>query len=411
MNPNTSILAYALLSVLGTLIIPIGSYYLKKRMNRNLAGQIADKLLKLSGKEIADQAKQIFARSKKNHLPTLVPLFMLSSICMIIALLVLPESSPMGIFIPLIGPLVMLYFVLDSNFSLRAILTEDTSIEILERGRFAQIDGWMKALSSFKWIEESMLWEENLYSWGSWSASELLTDAVKRDALVLKTKNDFRLRNDWLRCSKELNHLMDTAQGMDIDGLEAMADMYLFWRRLLQGFEQEESLDMLGEMEDSTTPLKKELMESLKQQKAYLNAYPHLFCPRCSSRGVLLQRKYARYVVCECNDSESLITGIENVVGMIGDVHPRGVNGGVFYLPVWDENRKRAITGEVNKLIVAESLAENLDWALLAFLESQSNRYTSEKLKISVQLPKGKKLKENTRKILKDYPNLLVEEV
>lgn len=395
--------------VLGSFISPIGTFFDVQAKEKKLVGIITAQLLALSGREMVEQAPQYLKNRSHYHRRSLIIGFLVSLVCLGLGIWAQPENSRDLVFLLLIGPAALGLLTFRFNSTLKPSLARGISERIMKEGRFAQVDGWLQAFPACKWQGIGLLWEELLIAWGSWKAYKLTKDEKVGMSLHRKTDGLVNTAVEWIGYFKELRQDLISVEGMDIYALEAIGGKYTFWSELLKNFEVDGTLEMLAEMEDTEGGAKKELLESLSLQRDYLKALPHLFCPRCHSRGELLELQYIRAIHCECESAEGLITGIEKVVGMIGNLHPRGVKGAVFYLPVWDEEQRKATTGEIDEIVVARDFDGNLDWAIASLLEAQENRYSELELSYTLKLPKEAVLQPNTIRMLEEYPRLEIE--
>ena len=398
---------YILGLVVGGGLAPAGVHWVTARKRKLAAGECADDVLELIPEEIGNvkRVKKLISIRKHFHWKPSIPFLLLGVAGAVLSFLNLPFPADTLDHYPLAfsaaGPAYIAGRMYFYNPTRHPRFMEHLIKEVLARGRYAQIDAFLGTTFSLKWHRSGISREEAALFWGSWKASELLDASIRGNRLKALLE-DPRLRRIWFENSENLRLGIRNAASMEIDVLLELAEKHFFWAQILSHFNEEGILEQLVEMENTSSQLKVDLVNKLQQQRNYLEAYPQLFCPRCRSRGTIVETKYARFVHCDCQDSSGMITGIERVVGMIGNVHLPGMKDGVFYLSVWDEQENKVINGEIDQLVVDPEFSGNLDWALTAFLENQGNRYPDHEGPYPLSLPESLELKPNTLKILED---------
>ncbi len=159
---------------------------------------------------------------------------------------------------------------------------------------------------------------------------------------------------------------------------------------------------MIREMLDDPYSLKDILISQLSRQKKLLAHYPRVFCTECLTRGVLTHKKYFTFVTCRCADDTHMITGVDKVIGLICDPQEPRLSGGRYYYPIWDAEQKKPVPGQVDGIQVDANFSGDLNWALTAVLEAQTNAGFIPKRGLKVVVPEGIKLMRNTEMILKE---------
>lgn len=117
-------------------------------------------------------------------------------------------------------------------------------------------------------------------------------------------------------------------------------------------------------------PMAKRIRHALTRvstQQNHLHNRTDVYCLRTRRRPQTLLIEGHLFLSVGPNDFDirSVETGIETVVGVIGDLPP--AQAGTLYLPLWDEATKQAQPAEVDRLEVRPSAAAlSYDWAIAA---------------------------------------------
>ena len=397
------LILYILGLVLGGGLAPAGAHWMIARKRKLAASECADDILALMPEEIerVENVKQMIGIQRYFHWKPSIPFLLLGVGGAVLSLLNLPFPDGFLEYYPLAfsvaGPAYIGIRMYTHIPTRHPRFMEELIERVLRKGRYAQVDAFLGTIYSLTWHRSGISREEAMLFWGSWKASALLDTSIRGNRLKILLE-DPSLRRTWFENSENLRMGIRNAASMEIDVLLELAEKHFFWAHLLSHFNEEGILEQLVEMDDTASKLK--LVNKLQQQRNYLEAHPEVFCPRCRSRGTIVETKYAQFVHCDCQDSSGMVTGINRVVGMIGNVHLPGVKEGVFYLSVWDEEENKVINGEIDQLVVDADFSGNLDWALTAFLENQGNRYPERDAPYPLSLPESLELKPNTLKIL-----------
>jgi len=406
-----------ILMVLNTLVLPVVSYLRLRKEQLKVADQCAADLLVLQEDEIGKFSivRDTIKKYQNFHRRGIQPFLAVSALITIIGLAVSWQN---------LTGVIVFFNVLAASGTIALALQlvyypsvrhpwfmERVIMQVMENGRYAQVDSFLYVLDTVTWNKAGTTREEAYLVWGSLNAHQELKRAIRGNRFRITTKEDHVTKGIITKGEVKCREMIRAAEHLSVDSLVNLAENYQFWNHLVSNFERGNSLEMLEEMWGENKELRERLLTNLGEQRKYLHSFPHVFCPRCRSWANLMETPVARFVYCECEGTEAMVTGIERVLGMIGPVHLTGVSNSTYYLNVWEEEDRQVVTAEINLLVVSNEFKGNLDWALVAFLEAQHNRYPDREEPYPIRLPEGTELKDNTRKILNEMTRPSVMEI
>ena len=133
------------------------------------------------------------------------------------------------------------------------------------------------------------------------------------------------------------------------------------------------------------------------------NQYPDLFCTACNAKVEMVEKNRWKYVQCRiCQDVHHLETGMQKVVGRIGNFPRKEMKDGVLYLNLWDESEQKAVFADIHRMDIVGGAMINYDWAVNAVVECLNNYGLPNDYPISVVLKGELTLDDNSRKILRE---------
>ena len=154
-------------------------------------------------------------------------------------------------------------------------------------------------------------------------------------------------------------------------------------------------------------------LESIFQTNGeFLERFPRLFCSKCLRQAVKIRIpkgafQNVEYTVCpECNDTDYLLTGAEQIVGVVGGLGDDLVeDGGTVFVRLWFDKEKRTRYADIDRLEVRAGGVTHYEQAVNALileLTNDANRPASSTRKISVRKEGNPPLSEAALQMLKE---------
>lgn len=238
-----------------------------------------------------------------------------------------------------------------------------------------------------------MLGVEFLAKWQSPWAIEMLAQ-VEQQSLNTEVKDLCETayqKGKALIAKEDLTH---------IDNLKRLIDQTQFWKRVAMSFQGgDESLWIGSEMRDKEP----QLVEAYRLQGELVKFHPYNYCLQENSRGELEQSNDWKYIVGHLSmDYRRMVTGVYNVIGVIGPEISEKPNQGDLRLNLWDQTKNSAMAAEIDELELMAGADFNYDWAVSATIEALRNTSPESDLRLVVKKDSNLNLSPNTLNLLNE---------
>ncbi len=199
MNLLLSEILFFLALAIGAFLTPVYCFLVIRRREGRLVDVTVQKLLKLPGGKILEEAPQIVKNQRLFYSWEFLIAMGISLLGGIVALITIPERTPELVSISFLGPIAL--FILQSRygFVLRAPFAQAVSEKLMEEGRLVQIDAWLSAFSACDWRDIGLLREELLLNWGSWQASKLTARDMNSLSFRRKAETLTDSHSEWVK--------------------------------------------------------------------------------------------------------------------------------------------------------------------------------------------------------------------
>lgn len=230
---------------------------------------------------------------------------------------------------------------------------------------------------------------EILSDWGGPTAYSLLDEMVREGDLPPDMVQPL-----WLKEAKvakgKIKEANEAAEGGDAATFESLSQDYIFYQRLgkLTFHSSPEDLDAFLK----GLPKGKDRYPFHIMQRKLMEAHPHVFCKKCRSRGEIRENEHYGVVFCRrCGRSEDLVTGVERVVGVVGEGEDWKMREGRLEVQLWDAESKQARYAEVDELRFEGLETKEAEWAIAGIHENFLNYFPSYKLPVVLNggVPEG----------------------
>lgn len=140
---------------------------------------------------------------------------------------------------------------------------------------------------------------------------------------------------------------------------------------------------------------------SLFSQSALQEAWPDIYCTRCNLRPIKDIYIVREYIVCpNCGDANHCILPVERVVGIFEGETRFDETAWIYYLRVWDEEKKEALMADLDELFITPG-NYNPDWTIAEWVDSWMTDPVTRDKKIRVNIAPNIPLSPNARALLK----------
>lgn len=360
----------------------------------------AEILLGFKARDIPLQAGKAMEEPNSGGMRLFVILILISVGMIPVIYLLLPPGWEWAAFFPnLMGPGLLAFKYIRNKYSNEAVMLMTVTEEILEKGRPGQVDAWLQTLPDL--IHETPDFPVGKYRlyWGSLNALLDLNRAERRE-IQAHSMNKFPAFFSWMDDNLRSRSVEGFLEILSPDELDGLSQQYACWKQIMEVYPTKDGIEILNELPDDGYGFTRTLIQVLNKQAGLKASFPDVFCPVCRSPGHLIEKKNFEFIGCGCEHAMEMVSGIDQVVGTIGDEIKEGKIESTYFMPIWDESGKRVLPGRINGIRVGEQFSGDLDWAISAVVETQDNLNIATDGLSWLALPKSKDLKPNTEKIL-----------
>ncbi len=212
----------------------------------------------------------------------------------------------------------------------------------------------------------------------------------------LKADPDVEVRNAAMEAHRVLSMVASGKYVLKLGPMAKLMEEHKAWKQAvaLGGFRK-------GQNRRNMHLTAEKIDDIIYSQLAQRLAFPSVYCRNCNARATQLEYADWTWVRCRiCLEANDLELDVKTVVGQIGGETQRDLTEGTLLMSLWNEDRKTAVSADVDALEIIGNQPMNYDWAVSAVVQALQHRHDAAMPPISLKLTGAPSLEHNTKLLL-----------
>lgn len=187
-------------------------------------------------------------------------------------------------------------------------------------------------------------------------------------------------------------------QVLSVRTMETYVREHEFWEKKVRS---QSWLDNPGPS-DQLAEITRQIDDIVFSQLPVRRAFPFVYCMDCYSRAEEMRHNEWEWIRCkQCKEVHGLRIGVKKAVGQIGGESKEFMEGGILYLPLWDEASHQARYAELDELQVIGGKAIHYDWAVGSLVQKIHDHHQGPAYATTVRLLGQPPLEMNSLQLLR----------